>query len=442
MEDIRSIIHFSASLKIVFSILLWVYYFQHTDTQSTRTIAISNLCSGIGLFIYSVFPYPVEVINLSLFNLFVITGDSLFLVGIWQLKGKRINHLFIVTAVSLSILQTIYFTSIHRHDGIRVGINSLIYCSIALYLLIEFIEPLRKTFKSFYIFNLVIFLLYCLLMVVRAIFAFPNTTINLFASSAMNYFMFLFIVFSQTLAVFCYIIVLNHMLHDRLRKQIEVRDKFYAIIGHDLRSPISSIQVLCELAENYENGEGKSQTVGMISSIAKQTDKLLMSILEWINLQHDESINIQKINIYDILRQEEELFQNLTKIKRIKYAFTADIEPTVLADANMLRTILRNLITNAIKFTKPEGSISVSITHDSTYVNIHVLDTGVGMSPDKVQSLFVGTSVAPEKGTQNEYGTGLGLALCREFAEKQRGKLSASSIEGKGSIFTLSLPKG
>jgi signal transduction histidine kinase len=128
--------------------------------------------------------------------------------------------------------------------------------------------------------------------------------------------------------------------------------------------------------------------------------------------------------------------------KNIKFKIEIDKTQTVLADRNMLQTIIRNLVSNAIKFTPPQGIITIKGSDNENLVHISIIDTGVGIEEDILPDLFKLNSQVTTKGTSGEAGTGFGLILCREMVEKNNGKIWVDSTPGNGSKFTFSLPRG
>lgn len=222
------------------------------------------------------------------------------------------------------------------------------------------------------------------------------------------------------------------------------KDKLFSIIAHDLRSPFNAIlgfsELLIDKANDFNTDESE-QYLGFINSSARKTLILLDNLLAWAKSQTGNNIfNLERTDLNETMSEVFEVSNSIAKIKNITifYNQTDDIE--VLADVNMLKTILRNLVSNAIKYTHPDGQITVSATQNDDVVEITVSDDGVGMSEEIRNKLFKidkGISIA---GTAGEKGSGLGLLLCKEFVEKHGGQIWVESKPGEGSSFTFSLP--
>jgi signal transduction histidine kinase/ligand-binding sensor domain-containing protein len=222
------------------------------------------------------------------------------------------------------------------------------------------------------------------------------------------------------------------------------KDKFFSIIAHDLKNPFSSIIGFSEMLKEEINSNDLS-TAGkyatQINTSAVQTFRLLENLLEWANSQHGKiSFKPQAINLEDILNEEFLTLKDATNGKNIELTSSVPEKLVVFADRNMIKTILRNLISNAIKFTYKNGKIDVKAIEHDNEVEIAVSDNGIGMTKDTILKLFRIDANLSTRGTENENGTGLGLFLCKEFVEKHGGKIWVESESGKGSVFKLILP--
>ena len=223
------------------------------------------------------------------------------------------------------------------------------------------------------------------------------------------------------------------------------KDRFVSILAHDLKSPFNSIlgylSLLTKNIHKYDIDKIENQ-INIINNTAQNTFNLLESILMWAHTQsgkinfEPQPLNIS--NVYNDVMQSLLLNADNKKIA-INYAVYEDIK--VFADLNMLSTILRNLISNAIKFTNIGGQIHIFVLSLETNVEITISDTGVGIEPENISKLFDYSHVYTSIGTNNEKGTGLGLVLCKEFVEKHGGKIWLKSELGKGSEFKFTIPK-
>ncbi len=231
----------------------------------------------------------------------------------------------------------------------------------------------------------------------------------------------------------------------KLQHANATRDRFFSIISHDLRQPFSGIngfaQILIEFAETLSKDEIRK--IGhSLSSASTSTFKLLENLLEWTSLQRGK-MEYQPVylNFFDIVSSSINLYEGIARQKGID--ITAQIEPNTIlfADRNMIDTVLRNLINNAIKFTSEGGKVIVSSHFGDTTVEARVADTGVGISDRGQKRIFKLDQKYKTDGTAGESGSGLGLILCQELIEKNGGKIWVESEKGKGSIFKFTLPR-
>jgi len=233
-------------------------------------------------------------------------------------------------------------------------------------------------------------------------------------------------------------------LNNELVQTIATKDKFFSIISHDLRSPLSGlIGILDILNSSYESLDEneKREIISDANVVSKTTYSLMENLLEWSRIQTG-IINYQPepLRIDRLLKNLASLYEQNLKSKGIK--FNINIQPDLLgfADKSMTETILRNLISNAIKFTFPGGTITVSSEIDNDMVVIKIKDSGVGIDEENIPNLFRVDVISSTKGTAKESGTGLGLIICKELAERQQGKIWVESKKNAGSTFYFSVP--
>ena len=229
-----------------------------------------------------------------------------------------------------------------------------------------------------------------------------------------------------------------------LRKLLLNNDKLLSIIAHDLRSPFNGIigfsNVLVEEINDLKHEEIKEYSQ-FINESARNTLTLLDNLLVWARTQAGLiSFNRERLEQTSILGVITDVLKLNAAIKNISLNHLSIDGIMVFADRNMLETIIRNLISNAIKFTKTGGRIDIYAVQNADYVKVSIADNGVGMSEETCKKLFLVSSNMTSKGTVGEKGSGLGLLLCKEFVDKHGGKIWAESKEGLGSTFHFTIP--
>ena len=232
----------------------------------------------------------------------------------------------------------------------------------------------------------------------------------------------------------------------RLRELNFTKDKFFSIIAHDLKNPFNCIIGYSDLMVEQiqeKNYEEIDEYARIIQKSSLQAMDLLANLLEWSRLQTGKiKFNPESIEIAALINEVTELLIPSAQQKSISISKEVQQNISVIVDKYMISTILRNLISNAIKFTNPGGKIVISAEHKQNELMITVSDNGVGIPKDTLEKLFQLGESNSTTGTQNEKGTGLGLLLCKDFVEKHEGKIWAESEHGKGSIFKFILPTG
>jgi signal transduction histidine kinase len=229
---------------------------------------------------------------------------------------------------------------------------------------------------------------------------------------------------------------------EELERLNQVKDKFFSIISHDLRSPINALAGLLDLLDKGAvKPEELSRHIHELKSRFNHTRTLLNNLLDWTLLQMDK-LNLQATRI-DLHKLVDENIQLLGSVpnKQIKLENRVPLNTIGFADSNTINLVIRNLMTNAIKFTNDGGRVIIAAEDHNNEWLISVEDNGVGMNDDVIKILFDKTAPYTTRGTANEKGTGLGLILCKEFVEKNGGKIFVESEEGMGSKFSFTVPK-
>src|SRR5688572_6390976 len=229
---------------------------------------------------------------------------------------------------------------------------------------------------------------------------------------------------------------------EELERLNQVKDKFFSIISHDLRSPINALSGLLDLLDKGAvSPDELPKHIRELRTRFNHTRALLNNLLDWTLLQMDK-LNLQKGKI-DLKKLVDENIQLLSDTPGKEIKLINDVSPNTIgfADSNTINLVIRNLITNAIKFTNDKGEVRINALPQGNEWVVSVKDNGVGMATEVLRILFDKTSPYTTRGTANEKGTGLGLILCKEFVEKNGGRIWVESAEDYGSTFYFTLPK-
>ncbi|UXX78253.1 ATP-binding protein [Reichenbachiella carrageenanivorans] len=227
-----------------------------------------------------------------------------------------------------------------------------------------------------------------------------------------------------------------------LQNANDTKNQLFSIIGHDLRSPLNSLQGLTDLIHHYQaeqQPEMVDELVGHMSDSVKRLRHLLDNLLTWaLNQSGNFKVNPELIKIDFFLKEIISILKESAKSKSISITLHGVSGCLINADRNSLSTVIRNLLNNAIKFSNEGSVIEVRYTYDHEKTIIKIIDEGIGISADKLSDIFELTHST--YGTNNEKGTGLGLVLVSEFVALNGGTIDVSSVQGKGTTFTLTFP--
>lgn len=385
-------------------------------------------------------------------NIFFIGGLILFYVGSQQfLKLKRKNkYLYWWFAVFLLVIA--FFTFIKDQLNTRIVIFSI--GSIPFFLIngIIFLRHEMNSIKSSSVLLASLFFIHGFLYAVRGVYYIVDRDIDsMFSGGMMQMLTFLVPLTLGLLWTFGFLLAVNQRLNGELVKKSNdleqmnaEKDKFFSIIGHDLRDPLSSVIGLSELMSDKNHQFSAEELVEMAALIhhsALSTNGLLEDLLEWSG-SHKGSKNFSPGRI--IFGKEMggciTSLEASAQAKKIAFRSTVPADLEVYADLRMLQSIVRNLVVNAIKFTPEGGLVQLSVKSlNHGKLQFSVSDNGIGMNKKLLDSLFKMGMKNNRKGTNGEASSGMGLILCRDFVEKHGGKIWAQSEEEKGSTFIFTI---
>lgn len=234
---------------------------------------------------------------------------------------------------------------------------------------------------------------------------------------------------------------------EELKESNASKDKFFSILSHDLKGPVATSLLLTELLQEENIAENERKEIQhLFRTSLENISRLLNNVLLWANNQTGKiSFTPTRIELRELVNEDLQLLSAMAQQKNIRLVNEVAEDLSLIADQHMMHTIIRNLLTNAIKFTHSGGKVNVTAervksSDGSDCIKLSIVDNGIGISPALLGDLFKLDKKVMTPGTDNEIGTGLGLILCKDFVEKHRGQLLVESEEENGSRFTLLLP--
>ncbi|WP_114789931.1 HAMP domain-containing sensor histidine kinase [Niabella yanshanensis] len=395
----------------------------------------------IALIICVLLYSPISYFLLTM-ELFLILVGMAFLVGILyylsRFKGlSGISATLFQIALNIALVVNYYYNS-----GID-GPNHIIF------LVAFFISAATAPIKQYYIWLPLNILLLSGIMMVE--YTHPNF-IELTYSDTTSRFVDIFFSYLG-IVIFIFIVTMfvrrsyNRQREELIAKSIALeeanntKNKLLSILGHDLKEPLASLQGYLELLADFELDEQEQKEMNaQLLSMTRNTSFMLSNILAWTRAQEQRlSADLQILGVKDVLTHVVELARSISLKKDISFEIDLPRHIYVKADAQMLALIIRNLLMNAIKFTRKGGNIWITATTEGDQCTVMVKDDGIGI-PDAMQPGIFRMESGPRRGTESEKGTGLGLMLCQEFAVKIGGHLNFTSRPEKGTTFSLKLP--
>ena len=223
----------------------------------------------------------------------------------------------------------------------------------------------------------------------------------------------------------------------------EQKDRMFSLISHDLKGPIGGVKSVFDLIKQQDIQDPKElrAIIEESADIVDNSYNLLENLLNWVRSQTGRLIvKPEPVSLAEVVGHTLKLFAAPIRDKNLKITVHIEEEHCVYADREMIKSVVRNLLSNAIKFTFPEGNISIKTTQHANLVSLTVADSGTGMSKEIITQILENKNTISAVGTQNEKGTGIGLRLCSDFIEKNKGRMEIKSKEGEGSTFRVTLP--
>jgi len=434
--------------KFLFAVVLFYLMFKIPSIKAIGYWAFGSLLSAISTFVLSEFPYPAStIVDFSysfLFNILLVGSECFFLAGFWSFKGKRINKWVLFIFPFVTAINTVVFSFFFPIIWIRWSINAFLLFLLCTICAFELFESPKKSLNSLFRWNSIFYFLYAATQLIRLVSGVVFRPVNSQATSSVA--IYLHAVLGVCLLLFTYnlILIVTTSLNDELDEQIKAKNKLYAIVAHDLRNPLNNLHnYIGILKQSYDRWDTDKVTT-WIDDMDKMTSSsrlLLENLLHWSKSQLNEIIVQPKMNIINQVVDEVAIsLKYMIDHKKIQFQVQIDPETKAYFDADMITLVIRNLCTNAIKFTAPNGAIQISVVARLSHIEVAVTDNGIGIEQDKLVSVFDSKSNYSTYGTSGEKGSGFGLLLCKEFVELNGGEIWVKSTQHVGSCFAFTLP--
>lgn len=441
--SLEIIIFITSGISLTMGLYMLILYNSVRHVKGPAYWAAGNLMIGLGVLLRLVNPvngFLDQAVSMAVTTI----GLYVYLAGIWNFKEKEIKRWLIIGFPALDILQSVVFYYIFPLSQVRLVIHILVLSVFAVISIYEMLhlnaetKYLRKIFRL----NAISFAAFLIILIggLVMVFIHPQHEVD-------RQFVWI-IAFGiagglMTAITFGFLSAVNLQLNKELVGQLKTKTKFFSIITHDLRGPVGTLMAFVNLLNNQRDldEEQRLKVMENLEVLSQSTFHLLQNLLEWANTSgnitrfEEELIDLNQMIISDI-----KFFQSLTSLKSIRLEFQHDKDVFINGNPKMIETVIRNLVSNAIKFTPKEGLITITLRKDEKEVHLTVADTGVGIEPERLDQIFKMDNIRITNGTNGESGSGLGLALCKDFVTRNRGTIRVESDVKVGSRFIIDFP--
>jgi len=441
--DLNTLLYVIGAISLLFSLLMFLFYKKIPTVKGPLQWAYGSFSAVFGSLLFGLYPAVPGYIAFVAAGTFTTITIAYYLAGIRVYKGLPINFQVLYGLVFLQFFLGNLFYVVFPMPNVRMVAFSSV-CVIGLLLIIwELAQPVAKPYRLAFILCSIVFGISALTSLYRIIYIvlfLPGLAHSPTNANLIFYFM---TNVTQALLMGSFLLLISIKISERLEMKVEAQRKFFSIIAHDLTGPVGTVTQMLELANNDKNipEEQRNSIYYEVERLSESTYHLLQNLLLWSKnqLENMEPV-IRKFDLNRIILENIELLQHISANKDIRIIYEPKLGLYCHADSRMIDTVIRNLISNAVKFTKTGGEIKIACDNAGMNLLVKISDNGVGMSKDVQNNLFKFNGSVTNTGTGGEKGTGLGLYLCKEFVEENNGSLIVRSHENIGTEVIVSLP--
>lgn len=444
--DVKTLFVFSAAANIFIIALFATYVKLYKVKNPIINIFMLSRVLGIVFLIMLSFrdgtPKPLGIIINTTVNLFIVFYEIYCISFIERKFDSKHFKRFLLIPVFFSIALSFFSTASVSERMTVVSLSVSMMYAFTAYILLTEKGKTKIQFLTGYILALA-----SLALLMRALGAFFEVGIEVASTNYMLILPLIFFLILNLVIPLLLIFILKEKDNLKLSELNKSKDKFFSIIAHDLRGPFGGLQQIGELLwlnKNKISDEKREKLTKVLYQNSKNTFNLLDNLLKWASANAGLiSYEPSRLNLHKIVLNNLRLFNSQVKLKNLTLSCNFDKELYVYADADMIDTVIRNIISNAIKFTPNDGKIEIILDKVDKINNtctIAIVDNGIGMAKDSQLNVFEIDATMSTLGTNNENGTGLGLKLCKEFLIVNKGTIWIESNENKGTGVFISLP--
>jgi len=373
---------------------------------------------------------------------FIVLSGAFYLAGIQAYRDQKIDFRIFYGLIIAQLFFTNLFQFVFPLNYMRMISFSFFFMVASLLIIREFLKPAQKPYQIVYFVCAFVFGIMVMTSMFRIIDIILNVLDRSNPVSSDTLFYFLANI-AQTLLMFSLLLLISVKIADRLEMKVQFQRKFFSIIAHDLNGPVGMMNSMLNLANKGKLMDSleQHQMYVKVEQLNNSTFHLLNNLLHWSRSQmEDLKPMARNFDLTKIIQKNINLLRQIADSKAITIAFDAIPEIYCRADVQMTETVIRNLISNAIKFSYSGGIIRISCENSGMFRIFRIADSGTGMNEQVKKNLFKFKENNSVRGTSGEKGTGLGLVLCKEFVELNKGSIDINSNPDEGTEVVVCLP--
>lgn len=440
--DQKTLLYIVGAMSLLFAGIMWLFHKLAPSIKGPFYWSLAAFSTVIGSILNTLGSVLGDYISGTIGGTFIVLSGAFYLAGIQTYRDQKIDFKILYALIIAQLFFTNFFQFVLPLNYMRMISFSFFFMVASLLIIREFLKPAQKPYQIVYYMCAFVFGI----MVMTSMFRIINIISNVLDRSnpVFSDTLFYFLAnIAQTLLMFSLLLLITVKMADRLELKIKFQRKFFSIIAHDLNGPVGMMNVMLAMANkgNLIDSVEQHQMYAKVEQLSSSTYHLLNNLLHWSrNQMEDLHPFVRNFDLTKMIRKNINLMQQISESKTITIAFDELTETYCEADVQMTDTIIRNLISNAIKFSYSGGIIRISIENSGMFRVLRIADSGTGISDEVKKDLFKFMENSSVPGTSGEKGTGLGLVLCKEFVELNKGSILINSNLGEGTEVVVSLP--
>lgn len=443
--DLYTLLYVIGAISLLFAFLMLLFHKLTPMIKGPLHWALGSFSAVLGALLFAGYPTVTGYWAYVVSAISSVMAISFYLAGIQLFVGKKVDYRCFYGLVISEFVLSHFFYLILPLKHLRM-ISFSVVCVIGTILVInELLKHTKGRYKVAFILCSVVFAISGATSLFRIVAILIWRPAEAHTPLFANLLFYFFTNVTQALLMFTFLLLISVKIAEQIEHKVEDQRKFYSIISHDLSGPIGMINVMLNLV-NHDNEVGvneKKQVALEAEKLSSSTYQLLQNLLIWSRNQlEDLRPKITSFDLDKVIRDIIELMHHIATMKGITVYYTHNAELFCMADVRMVETVIRNLVSNAVKFTNAGGTIRIVSETVGKSVRVTVSDNGIGMSEEDQKVIFSARERISTSGTSGEKGSGLGLMICREFVEANLGSIHISSQKNEGTEITIVLPAG